>query len=755
MTAVVNGHRQRILTSAIPPEHNINPEGVAESLTRLPRWLNWNFAWDGKKQQKKPYQGNGQLSSSTDSTLWVDFSTAVAIADRRNYGIGITFNGDGNIGIDIDDCRHPETGELKPWALYIVKVLDTYTEISPSGTGVKLFRRGKLPDRFTNKHPRPDGTGEVEIFDNGRYFTVTGRSLPGTPDDVQDRPDELLAVYDLVSGWRSRTSSTPTPALPPREEMSDDRATALAALAVLDPSCHYEDWLRIGMALHSVDPSPLMCAEYVAWSRNSDKFADGQCEAKWRSFGGEGVGIGTLCKMADQVNRSWRPARTRDSSPAGLTDEYIDSLQDNSGEQYESAQPDDDLPDSEIKRAPKLLIRSAGALVREFVQMRRMLIDGLLRSGEVMNVIAPPKLGKSWLVLSLVLCVAAGLQWLARFSTRRGSVLLVDNELHPETLADRLPRVAMAMGLKPEDYEDRISIICLRGKLMDLKVLSHELMHIEPGTYDLIVLDAWYRLQPAGSDENANGDVTQLYNLLESVSDRIGSAFVCIHHTSKGNQSDKSVTDVGSGAGAQARAADTHMVMRHHEVEGAIVVGASVRSWVPIDPFVVRFEFPLFNIDEHLDPADLKTVKPRKFKPSGLNDKPTAEEVRQAREQSARVKVLDVYRLFPDGETQNVLRTACGLSGEKFTTANESLIASGLVEKFPGKKGKQPVFMYRLTEGGQVGQVGQNDLLSDQSKVVGQVPPPLGGTVRPTTPPLEDDLPQLSDFPEFDTDGDY
>ncbi len=729
-------HRDRILTAANHPDHNIDFDAVPVGLQSLDRWFCWKWEWNTKKWSKIPIQTNGRNASSTGSETWTDFSSAVEAAKRNNWGLGFAL-GDGIAGIDLDDCRDPVTGELLAWAAQILRDIKSYAEVSPSETGIKILLMGTLPEPFNKKHKHPSGYGEVEIYQSGRFFTITGKRAPGTPHDIAERSEALSDLYNTVSGWKpAKPAAAVRQTHPQYASPSDDVTTALSALAVLDPGMDYEGWLSVGMCLHSVDSSEAMLAEFDSWSRGSDKYVAGDCEAKWRSFGGDGVTIRTLCHRADQTGQQWRPARAQ----AGSTKQYdLPSVEGNT------------LGETEAKRIPNLKILTAGDLIRDFAQLRRMLIDGLLRDGEVMNVIAPPKLGKSWLVLSLVLAVACGIEWLGRFATRRGKVLLVDNELHPETLANRLPRVAMAMGLSPKDYGENVSVICLRGRLMDLKQLAFELMQIEPGSYDLIVFDAWYRLLPAGTDENANGDVTQLYNLLESVADRIGSAFTCIHHTSKGNQSEKNITDVGSGAGAQARAADTHMVMRPHEVDGAIVVGASVRSWAPLEPFVMRFEFPVFTIDEHLNPNDLKTARPRKSA-SGLNDKPRPEDVKLAREHAAREKVLEVYRLFPDGETQNVLRTACGLSGEKFTTANDSLVQSGLVERFPSKKNKQPVFMYRLTEGGQVGQVGQNNTQSGQSRGVGQVPPPLGGTVRPTTPPLEDDIPKLSDYPDMDGD---
>ena len=65
---------------------------------------------------------------------------------------------------------------------------------------------------------------------------------------------------------------------------------------------------------------------------------------------------------------------------------------------------------------------------------------------------------------------------------------------------------------------------------------------------------AFYRFLPAGTDENANADMASLYNHIDRYAADLGCAFVLIHHSSKGNQSGKSVTDVGAGAGSHADA---------------------------------------------------------------------------------------------------------------------------------------------------------------------------------------------------------
>lgn len=256
--------------------------------------------------------------------------------------------------------------------------------------------------------------------------------------------------------------------------------------------------------------------------------------------------------------------------------------------------------------------RSVRQLMSDHPDLRPSVIHGLLRAGETMNIIAPSKTGKSWLVNNLAICVAAGRDWLDRYATEQGRVLIIDNELHGETSANRIPKVAKAMGIALGDFADTLDVWNLRGGLTDLFTLTPVLEAIEAGRYRVIVLDAWYRFMPEGKDENDNGTMANLYNRLDKVAATLGCCFVLIHHSTKGNQSGKSVTDVGAGAGAQSRATDTHLVLREHDEPRCVVLDAAVRSWPPIEPVVLRWNFPLWSIDDGLDPANLKRATPRR-----------------------------------------------------------------------------------------------------------------------------------------------
>ncbi len=261
-------------------------------------------------------------------------------------------------------------------------------------------------------------------------------------------------------------------------------------------------------------------------------------------------------------------------------------------------------------------IFSVDELVSTYPERRPALIDQVLRKGETANIIAPPKYGKSWLTIELALAVAQGKKWLGTFETTKKPVLIIDNELHRETISHRLQTVCDARGLDRSSLQ--IEVIPLRGQLQDLIHMGQWLGLFDPGQYGLVIIDAWYRSLPRGTDENDNAQVANLYNCLDEYAERIGSSFALVHHSSKGNQAGKSVTDVGSGAGSQSRAADSHIVLRAHEEENVVVMEAAVRSFAPFKPICLRWDYPIWSPEPDLDPTLLQQAvrKPKNQSPS-------------------------------------------------------------------------------------------------------------------------------------------
>jgi len=317
-----------------------------------------------------------------------------------------------------------------------------------------------------------------------------------------------------------------------------------------------------------------------------------------------------------------------------------------------------------------------GTLKKRFPEMRPVLIDGFLRIGETMNIIAAPKTGKSWLVTQLAICVASGTEWFGH-TCASGKVLLIDNELHEETSANRIPLVVEAMrkvnpGLP--NVDDMIDVWNLRGKWKSIADLAAWLPKFREAEYRMIVIDAFYRALPKDTDENDNGSIAGIYNLIDTFAKKVGCSFVLIHHTSKGNQSQKSITDVGAGAGSQSRAADTHLVLREHKDDGYLVLEAVVRSFPRQEPIVLQKAFPLMLPDYERNPEDLAGKAEQKMPKHGT------EAVLEIDELATRVADL-VDEGKPEPKTSFILKIqkAFDLSRTKARSVFDEALANGYV----------------------------------------------------------------------------
>lgn len=321
-------------------------------------------------------------------------------------------------------------------------------------------------------------------------------------------------------------------------------------------------------------------------------------------------------------------------------------------------------PDAEPDAPPLMPMRFAD-LRAAHPHLAQPVVDKIIREGETCNVISVSKIGKSWLMYGLALSIATGRRWLDLFPCAQGKVLLIDNELHPPTIAHRIPTVAEAMGTEAADYADALEVLPLRGRMMDLTALAGIVLSLERGAYRAVILDAWYRFIPQGLNENSNADVMSLYNRIDNYAESTGAAWFVVHHSSKGNQGEKSVTDVGAGAGAQSRAADTHLILREHEEPGHVVMEAAVRSFPPLAPVGLEWTFPLWRPALTIDPKALKGRRPANEERQVEKDLSGIERIRKA--------------LAKGGMTVRQVRRETGFSKARAERLLDQLSASGEV----------------------------------------------------------------------------
>jgi primase-polymerase (primpol)-like protein len=163
-----------------------------DSLVEYDQWICWTAKRRDGEWTKLPVDPEtGNYAQTNDSTTWSTFDDAWAEYDQNDHydGIGFVFaEEDPFVGVDLDHCVDPSSKEVEQWAKEIVGTTQAPTEASPSGTGLHLYLRGTL----SGERNRNDDIG-IELYDEVRYFTVTGRMFRGDPPAIPD--DEYALAW--------------------------------------------------------------------------------------------------------------------------------------------------------------------------------------------------------------------------------------------------------------------------------------------------------------------------------------------------------------------------------------------------------------------------------------------------------------------------------------------------------------------------------------------------------------------------------
>jgi hypothetical protein len=151
-------------------------------LIALPHWVLWRWEKPKDKWTKVPFQPNGRKAKNNDPKTWSSYEDVVAVMDKFD-GIGFCLLGGNIAAFDIDHCRKPDTGEIDPWATGLVERTGSYTEITVSGTGLRIIGEGR-GSRLQRKFPVHDGVS-VELYRKAeRYIVITGNPLSGSKDII-------------------------------------------------------------------------------------------------------------------------------------------------------------------------------------------------------------------------------------------------------------------------------------------------------------------------------------------------------------------------------------------------------------------------------------------------------------------------------------------------------------------------------------------------------------------------------------------
>lgn len=196
---------------------------IPAELKRLPNWVCWLKEWDEergkwKKTPINPRTGGGAMSNN--SSTWTDFGTAVRAAEKYT-GIGFMFGGCEYFGVDIDGIAedlqiYREGGDCI--VSEFISTLESYTELSQSGNGIHIICKGHLP-------PHGRRRGNVEMYETGRFFVMTGEQISKT-NDIKDCTESIKALHEKYIGGGREPAPRQLP--PPNVTHSEDDIVKLA-----------------------------------------------------------------------------------------------------------------------------------------------------------------------------------------------------------------------------------------------------------------------------------------------------------------------------------------------------------------------------------------------------------------------------------------------------------------------------------------------------------------------------------------------
>lgn len=163
--------------------------GILTELMPYAQFVVWKRAIQNGKRRKPPFNPlTNELASPTDPQTWGTLEESLRALRSGHYqGIGFVFSkSDPFTGVDIDHCILNET-TLTQRAGELVRAFSSYTELSPSRTGLHILVKGSIPE---GRHQKG-----IEVYSTERYFTITTNRLKGSPQMIEARQAQLDRLY--------------------------------------------------------------------------------------------------------------------------------------------------------------------------------------------------------------------------------------------------------------------------------------------------------------------------------------------------------------------------------------------------------------------------------------------------------------------------------------------------------------------------------------------------------------------------------
>lgn len=493
-------------------------EGILQNaFGKQKRWVTWKYKEIEGKQTKIPYQLNGAKASSTNPETWSAYED---LEDLPN--IGIVFTPDQLLlGIDIDHCLegneivHPEKEKIEEF----IKQANTYTEISPSNTGLHLYLSLTEPLQLVQHKKAP-----FEIYTSGRYFTVTNNSYQQIRDVRTVSLEEASALLAVIGyPWNKKDTQNTTVS---KDRFLDD-STILSRMFESKVGNKIKSLYEGNISLYNNDDSSAdmaLCAHLAYWTAKDAS----QIERIWLNSP-----LGARGKT--QERKDYRD-RTIRAAIEGCLDIYSPRVE-ASSKNNEKAQIDQD----------KFKFVSLGDLLNEPEELISWVVEDLLPAGGLSIVVAKPKVGKSTFVRQLALAVARGESFLDR-NTVKGRVLYV-------ALEEKRSEVRIHFKLLGADGTEDLGVHVGSAPLEANRWLEEEIKKQLP---ILIIIDTLFRFVRVG-DVSDYAKITTALDPLLNLSREYGTHLMVLHHARK---MDGEGADTTLGSTAIFGTVDTAIILK-------------------------------------------------------------------------------------------------------------------------------------------------------------------------------------------------
>lgn len=231
---------------------------TVNDLKATPNWVVWRLeqAPGRSKPGKVPYVGPNKRWSNRTQLL--SYDEAVSLREEHGFdGVGFRFTQtDPFAGVDFDHVRNPETGEIDEWARAIIEQLDSYTEVSPSGTGIHVIVEA---EGFRGKVK----TDAIEIYGQGQYFTWTGQPLNGK-DEISERRAVIEALLHRYKEPAPEPEDVPEPEDTGADGISD--TDLLELMMARDPKRFHRLFVAGEFARSQSEADFELCCMLARWT---------------------------------------------------------------------------------------------------------------------------------------------------------------------------------------------------------------------------------------------------------------------------------------------------------------------------------------------------------------------------------------------------------------------------------------------------------------------------------------------------------